>query len=608
MWYLFHVFRSFLPLRNPIGFGAADFVELTVAAILVALVVARARLAPAARKLAARTAWSMLVVAVLPVALRLTLLAHDPAPLPSSADDASYLLLGDTLAHGRLSNPPHPLHQFFESTFALQEPRYSSIYPLGQGIFLALGEIVFRQPWAGVLLSEACFCALCYWMLRGWVAPEWALAGGLLAAIQFGPLNSWMNSYWGGAVSGIAGCLVFGALPRLRASYRAQGAVRTRPAVLLGAGLGLQLLTRPYESIFLVLSAAVFLLLTLRGSRANPGGLFSRALLAPSVALVLAALPAVALTLAQSKAVTGSWTTLPYMLSRDQYGVPTTFTFQPNPVPHRELTPEQQIDYETQSQVHASEAAMSFPARLAERFRYVRFFLLPPLYVALVFGLMAPVLRKRGSQVETQQSSGGGGSRLSRVLRALKENRDTLWAAGTIGLFAVGVTLYPYFHPNYVAAIACLFLLLAVTALARMRPGAARWLFLLAVAHFVFFYSVHASGDEDLFAGVWPYESWDYINHGDLEGRRAIYNRLAETPGKQLVFVRYGALHSEREWITNPAVIDGARVVWALDLGAADNEKLLRYYPDRTAWLVEPDAVPPRLTRYGSGSPFLDVQ
>ena len=41
MFYLFHVFRSFIPLRNPIGFGASDFVELFVAAMLVSLVLAQ---------------------------------------------------------------------------------------------------------------------------------------------------------------------------------------------------------------------------------------------------------------------------------------------------------------------------------------------------------------------------------------------------------------------------------------------------------------------------------------------------------------------------------------------------------------------------------------
>ena len=79
--------------------------------------------------------------------------------------------------------------------------------------------------------------------------------GGLLAVIEFGPLNQWMNSYWGGAVSACAGCLVFGALPRLRES-----GWRERACALLGLGLGLQLLTRHYESIFLVLSVILFFL------------------------------------------------------------------------------------------------------------------------------------------------------------------------------------------------------------------------------------------------------------------------------------------------------------------------------------------------------------
>ena len=52
------------------------------------------------------------------------------------------------------------------------------------------------------------------------------------------------------------------------------------------------------------------------------------------------------------------------------------------------------------------------------------------------------------------------------------------------------------------------------------------------------------------------------------------------------------------EWIQNAADIDRARIVWADDLGDAENEKLKRYYPDRTAWLIEPDALPPRLTPY----------
>ena len=46
------------------------------------------------------------------------------------------------------------------------------------------------------------------------------------------------------------------------------------------------------------------------------------------------------------------------------------------------------------------------------------------------------------------------------------------------------------------------------------------------------------------------------------------------------------------------ADIDGARIVWAGDLGPGENDALRRYYPDRTVWLLEPDARPPQLSRY----------
>src|SRR5579871_4464050 len=202
--YLFHVFRSFLPLHNPWGFGASDFVEFALAILLVALVFGRAWIAPAARRLAERTGWCMLSLAALVIVLRMALLPVHPVPTPTGADDFSYLLLGDTLAHLRLANPPHPMREFFETTYVLQQPAYSSIYPIGPAIVLAIGQLAFGLPWVGVLLSMALFCALCFWMLRGWTAPGWSLVGGLLAVCLFGPLNTWMNCYWGGAVSGIA--------------------------------------------------------------------------------------------------------------------------------------------------------------------------------------------------------------------------------------------------------------------------------------------------------------------------------------------------------------------------------------------------------------------
>lgn len=545
--------RFFLPLRNPIGFGAADFIELILAVLLVVLALAsRPILEPYARKLAQHCGWSMLMLALLPIALRLALLPQYPIPSANVTDDFSYLLLADTLRHFRLANPAHPLHQFFETFFVLQEPSYSSIFPLGQGIVLALGWTIFGHPWAGVALSIGAMCALCYWMLRGWTTPGWALAGGLLAVIQFGPLNQWMNSFWGGAVSACAGCLVFGALPRLRE------APRSRDAVLLGLGLALQLLTRPYEFIFLLLSTALFVVPSLRKVLK----------LAPALLVLL---PAIALVLLQNKQVTGSWTTLPYMLSQYQYGVPATFTVQPNPIPHRQLTREQQLDYEIQSETHGAgtETLATFWDRFGSRIRFYRFFFLAPLYLAL-----------------------------PAFLFALRERRF-LWVLLTILIFSLGTNFYPYFYTHYIAAIACLFVLVSVTALERLnRFNLARLILFLCAAHFVFWYGLHLSGSQPLYTAMTPYETWDAINHDDPDGRIAINKQLAEYRGKQLVFVRYYPPHEFREWVHNAADIDASLVVWARDLGAEESEKLLRYYPDRTAWLLEPDFRPPRLTPY----------
>jgi hypothetical protein len=531
--YIFHVFRSFLPMHNPIGFGASDLVLLSLAILLCGGIALRALLASYLRRVAGNTALSMCLLFGVAIVLRLSLL---PAPVPSGADDFSFILLGDTLRHLRMANAPHPLHQFFEAVFVLQQPTYSSIYPLGQGLILAIGWMLFQSFWAGVLIASGAFAALCYWMLRGWVAPQWALLGGLLAVVQFGPLCPWVNSYWGGYVSACAGCLVFGAMPR-------------RSGWLLGAGLALQILTRPFEALFLGLLAI-------------------RHLDRRSLSLVAAAL---ALTAVQNKAVTGSWTTLPYVLSRSQYGVPTTFTFQPNPKPHRALTAEQQLDYRAQSAIH--EEAGGYWQRLAYRFRFVRFFFLPPLLFA-----------------------------------ALWAGRKFAWAAGAIVLFALGTNFYPYFFPHYLAAIACLAVLLSVAGLQRLSAETRAWVLAPCFAFFAFWFGIYLLRDSDLLPAA-SYQSWYYMNRGDPQGRIAVQEMLDRAPGRHLVFVRYSAAHRFEEWIHNRADIDSSRTVWANDLGPVENEKLLRYYPNRTAWLLQPDVRPPALMPYSQqGGAFETVR
>ena len=157
------LFRSFQPLRNPIGFGVADFIELFLTLMIAgAILIFRPWIEPWARRLSRRTAWCMLLLGALPVVLRLASLRHHPVPTPDLYDEFGHLLVADTLRHFRLANPAHPMSRFFETLFVLQQPSYSSIYPVGQGLALAIGWTLFGVPWAGVLLATAAFCALCY--------------------------------------------------------------------------------------------------------------------------------------------------------------------------------------------------------------------------------------------------------------------------------------------------------------------------------------------------------------------------------------------------------------------------------------------------------------
>ncbi len=564
------LFCSFSPLENPLGFGVDDYLLLTLSVLLlVGLLLWHPLLRTRAERLAPRTAPCMGLLAGLVILLRLLLLARFPVPVPGVYDEFSHLLVADTLLHFRLANPPHPLHQFFETFFVLQEPTYSSIYPLGQGLLLAVGQLLGGLPWTGVVLCTAAVPALVYWMLRAWTTPGWALLGGFLTLFEFGPLSQWMNSYWGGSLTAVAGCLVFGALPRLRQ----QG--RMRDGLLLGAGLGIHLLTRPFESVFLLCSVVLFFLPTLRRRDLR------RRLHRPVVVAVLAVLPAIALTLLQNEQITGSWTTLPYQLSQYQYGVPSTLTIQSNPIPHNSLTPQQALDYRMQTLAHGlgRDTVSKFVLRLVYRIRFCRFFFLPALYIALPFFLLA-----------------------------LKERRFC-WVAITLALFALGTNLFPYFQLHYVAALTCLFVLVSVTGLQKLSQirirtqsvgaDAAFLLVCLCVLHFGLWYGLNLFGHGEIALALRSLETWDSI--GDIRGQRRaeIANQLRRMPGQQLVFVRYSPHHVfQDEWVWNSADIDESKVVWARDLGPQEDEKLRRYYSDRSVWLIDPDLQHPKLTPY----------
>jgi hypothetical protein len=268
------------------------------------------------------------------------------------------------------------------------------------------------------------------------------------------------------------------------------------------------------------------------------------------------------------------------MLSRAQYGVPATFTFQASPIPQRSLTPEQQLDYRAQSAVHGDgeETMARFASRLAEHISLYRFFFYPPLYLALIA-----------------------------FLASLREVRSR-WILAIVLVFGLGTNFYPYFYPHYIAVVTSVFVLMSVLGLGeleKLRMGgrmvgrqAVRLILLGYAAWFLLLYGVHLSGDKQLLTAIARYDTAHFINWGDAEGRANVNRQLAQMPGEQLVFVHYAPRHGFHEWIHNPADIDHAKVVRALDLGDSENRKLIDYYPQRSVLRLEPDVWPPRLTPY----------
>src|SRR5690348_9207891 len=93
-------------------------------------------------KLARRRWLAVIVVGVTSLAMRIAVLPILPIPYPALQDEFSYQLMADTFAHGRLTNPTHPLWVHFESVTVIHQPTYCSVFYPAQGLFMTLGELI----------------------------------------------------------------------------------------------------------------------------------------------------------------------------------------------------------------------------------------------------------------------------------------------------------------------------------------------------------------------------------------------------------------------------------------------------------------------------------
>jgi hypothetical protein len=521
----------------------------------------RALLTVARRKLLA-----VVVCALLPVVLRLALLPWIEVPKPAIMEEFSYLLEADTFASGRLANPSHPMAHHFETFQVLQHPTYSSIRPPSQGLFLAAGQALTALPWAGVVLSVALLCASICWMLQGWFPPRWAFLGGLLAGIRLGVFSYWMNSYWGGAVAGLGACLVLGAAPRIRRSPQ------LGDACLMGLGIFLLFTSRGYEGLFVLLPVGIVMAAWLMSDRR----------IKPSAWWLKFALPLL-LVVAGSGVwigyynyrVTGSPAVSPNVLGRFQRNIVPPFLWQrpgPAPVYQNAVFEEFYTKWELASYARVKQHYLKMMRSRAYDFWRV--------YVRPAFTL--PLLA---------------------LLWVSRDRRMRLFLA--IAVIAIlGQAVQTWFPTYYAAPLVGVVFAFVIQCLRHMRL----WVWrghrvgeTLTVAICGTCVIVFVSVAATFIAGQNILEnetSWASTS-SRLRDRSFVRACLEKQPGKQLVIVPYLPGHNVHyEWVFNRADINGAKVVWARDLGAAENKELLAYFHERKAWLVEPDKRPVKVVPY----------
>jgi hypothetical protein len=485
----------------------------------------RRRVAPLARR-----PWATMgVVAIVSLVVNGGVAIRQGMPRPRVHDEFAYLLAADTFAHGRLANPTPACADSFQSPHVLVRPTYAAKYPPGQGVALAVGQLLGR-PIYGVWISNALAAMAVAWMVAAFAGPEWALLGGLVAAAH-PQMVDWGHVFWGGSVAVVGGALAVGAWGRVR-GRQVPG---VGPAILLGVGLSVLANSRPYEG--LVLTVPLLATLAPRWRR-----------LGPTLAVLLVGAAAMAF---YNGRVTGHALRMPFADYAARFDVYPKFWFQPRrslPIYPNGVMAE----VHTVKERGRFDLLQTWPGRWQTAVEWSRrLWLMHARPTVLLVPLAASLLVRRARPV---------------------------WAA--VIFFLLGLMAENWFLPHYAAPVVPTVLLLMVLGwqrLAEWDGPAAGFVRRLGRGAAVGFFvaaglSAMAPADPDL----------RRFTRDDL---------LAERPelaaGRQLVFVRYGVDHPvEDEWVYNGADVASQPIVWVRSLGPAEDRAVAAAYGPRRDWVL----------------------
>jgi hypothetical protein len=493
--------------------------------------------------LARHKTWSCVGLGVLVLGLRAVLLPIWPIPKPTIYDEFSYLLQADTFAHGRLTNPSHTLWGFFESTYILQHPTYASRFPPAQGIVMALGQLLFGHPWFGVWLSAGLLAAALCWALQGWLPPGWALLGAFIG-LDLCLFSYWMNSFWGSAVAAIGGALVTGAWVRI---VRAK---QLRYAWLFGIAAVIVILARPFEGLLFIVPALIALGMADRTARVWLPIIITDILGASWLAY-------------DNYRVTGHPLRLPYREYYQQYETVPPFSIIPTsttPRTFRHFVLESR-NRETYERARSWHVLIDRPLDWLTLLRYY--------YGNLIWLLPVAVF-----------------------ILALWRSRRTRFALILTAIIGAASLIEVWWYPHYGAPFLAALLILLVQSMRYLRQwkyhGREVGRFLVNATPVAIFVLMIASEAEAI-AMHRTTDQTQATNAQIVQKENIEQELLKKHPGQHVIFVSYAGLPSpHEEWIYNQAKMDAAWVIWALDLGQTENEKLRHYYAGRSFWRFKP--------------------